>query len=116
MAKVRNIPESREIAAETPASLNLLSLIETAYKRARLKQEYLAEVSGVKLSTLNGALTGAQNFNVRWLESWPEEFWFEFLPLLKAEREQTPAARRALIRERLKSAIDDLIEIAEVSA
>lgn len=58
----------------------------------------------------------AQNFNVRWLETWPKEFWHEFLPLLKAEREQSPAARRALIRERLKSAIDDLIEIVEVSA
>lgn len=85
-AKVRSLPESAENAVLSADHLNLLSLIETAYRRARLKQEYLADLSGVKLSTLNGALTGAQNFNVRWLETWPVEFWNEFLPLLKAER------------------------------
>lgn len=114
-AKVRSLPNSPVDTVEIADSLDLLSLIETARVRASLKLDYLARLAGVSLPTLSGALNGNGNFNVRWLQAWPAEFWHEFLPLLRAEREASPEAVRQLKRERLKTAINELIEIADIA-
>lgn len=119
MAKVRTGQNSPTDIDAVEDDLDLLSLIETARQRARLKLEYLAEKCselGTKVSKgqLSGALSGNGGFNVRWLERWPIEFWAEFLPLVRAVREQSPNAVRLMKIERLKTAINELIDLAEV--
>lgn len=121
MAKARTEQNFAPTAEETteidavPAST--LSLIETARRRANLKLDYLATLpNNPSKPQLSATLHGVGSFNVSWLDSWPQEFWDEYLPLQRAEREQSPAAVRARKAERLKSAIGDLIDLVEAAS
>jgi hypothetical protein len=116
MAKVQTALNSPVETGSGQHQADMLSLIEGARRRSGLKLEYLASLSGISKGQLSGALNGNGGFNVKWMDPWPQEFWDEFSPALRAERESTPASVRARRFERLKAAISDLIDIAEVSA
>lgn len=109
MAKAE-IRVNRVVGAEdTVDDARVLSLIALAIRRADLKQEALAHRAGVKPSQYSSALNGHGGFNVRWLWSHPSAFWNEFLPLLRAEKEQTEAAQRLQRKEHLVRLIELLI-------
>lgn len=109
MAKAQTTPNVVVDPRDGAADAAILSLIEAARRRADLKLEYLAALARVKMPTLSGALNGHGSFNVCWLAAWPAEFWDEFLPLLRAEKERSEDARRAQRKERLIRAIETLL-------
>lgn len=108
-AKAQHVPKDVEYEEQRARDREILSLVDRARKRSDLKLEYLASLSGVKISTLSGALNGHGGFNVCWLWSWPAAFWNEFLPLLRTEKEESPDARRAHRKERLIRSIELLL-------
>lgn len=119
MAKVRTAPNLPVESGELPLSLDLLSIIEASRRAAGpcCKLEALSELPGnPSKGQLSGALNGSGGFNLRWVEAWPQEFWDEFIPRLRAERETSLESRRLRKVDRLKSAIHDLIDIVEMSA
>lgn len=112
MAKAQRLPKPLDLPEEAVSDVVMLSLIATARRRSDLKLEYLASLcgpTGVALSTLSGALNGHGSFNVCWLTRWPPAFWNEYLPLLRAEKEQSPEAVAAQRREHLIRAIELLL-------
>lgn len=113
-AKVQTLPNQPELPEAFEPAGDLASLVETARRRACLKLEYLAPLCGLKSKgQLSSALSGRENFNLRWLDTWPVEFWNEFLPLLRAEKEGTEDAKRLQRKERLLHAIELLfVEVA----
>lgn len=112
MAKVQtpsNLPMESD---ESVGVADLLSLIEQARRRAGLKLEYLSDLSGIKSKgQLSSALSGQGSFNVAWLNAWPEEFWNEFLPMLRASKELTPQARRRVLIQQINIAIDRMMAL-----
>lgn len=109
MAKVQTDPKAVVETSVTVEDIAILSLVDTARRRAGLKLEYLAFEAGVKISTLSAAISGHGSFNILWLWRWPSSFWNEFLPLLRAHKEESDDAKRAQRKERLLHAIDLLL-------
>lgn len=117
MAKAQTSSNSPANPLETAEAADLLSLVEQARRRAGLKLEYLTDLSGLKSKgQLSAALSGQGNFNIAWLNTWPEEFWHEFMPLLRASREVSPEAHRRLVIQQLGVAIDRLLALIEAVA
>jgi hypothetical protein len=109
MAKAGIRVNRADLLGDSVNAADLLSLIATALRRANLKQEYVARLADVKPSQFSGAMNGHGSFNVCWLSFFPPEFWNEFIPLLRAEKESTDEARRQMRKERLIQVIEVLL-------
>lgn len=111
MAKCQTEPNQPEFIEGFELGTDLLSLVETARRRAGLKLEYLASVTGLKSKgQMSSALSGRENFQLRWLDAWPAEFWDEFMPLLRDAHDRGESAKKANRKRLLTEAIALLID------
>lgn len=112
-----NPAESLAGSAEPAEPLDLLRLIQRAIQAAGLKQDALARAAKVNPGQMSSALKGDGHFSVRWLDTWPDEFWQEFLPLLRARKELSPEIRRRLLVEQFTTACRAMAQLfaAEVA-
>lgn len=115
-AKAQTQVNPAENAVPVNDGADALRLVQEAIKRAGLKQDYLARSFDINPGQLSSALNGNGHLALRWLWMWPDEFWAEFLPLVRAAKERTGASRRMLKVEKLKNAIADLLDVFEEAA
>ena len=114
MAKIQTIPNSPAESGDSCDDASMVSLVKEAYRLSGLKIEYLASLADTSKGQLSGAMNGNGGFKLSWLDPWPSEFWDEFVPLVRARKERSPDAQMAAKRARLKSAINDLIDICGI--
>jgi hypothetical protein len=111
MAKCQTEPNQPEFVEGFEFGTDLLSLVDTARRRAGLKLEYLTRLNGLKSKGhLSSALSGREHFQLVWLDAWPQEFWNEFVPLVRDARDGGDQAKKANRKRLLTEAIALLID------